>query len=171
MTTGFKAGTIMCVMNGPWQVADHLTGEAFADSSNLVIAPVPEGTAGNTGSPVGGHNYVVYALVADDPDKQAAVLDLLSYINGTDAQAYLAQTLGLLPTRNSAYANEAVAADPVISAWGEVMQKATNRAGHPKSSDMYVAYSQYYQAFLNGEMTAEEALTALEAEWNTLFGN
>jgi arabinogalactan oligomer/maltooligosaccharide transport system substrate-binding protein len=171
MTTGFKAGTIMCVMNGPWQVADHLTGEAFADPSNLVIAPVPEGTAGNTGSPVGGHNYVVYALVADDPDKQAAVLDLLSYINGTDAQAYLAQTLGLLPTRNSAYANEAVAADPVISAWGEVMQKATNRAGHPKSSDMYVAYSQYYQAFLNGEMTAEEALTALEAEWNTLFGN
>ena len=142
MTTGFKAGTIMCVMNGPWQVADHLTGEAFADPSNLIIAPIPEGTAGNTGSPVGGHNYVVYALVGDDPAKEAAVLDLLSYINGTDAQAYLAQTLGLLPTRNSAYANEAVAADPVISAWGEVMQKATNRAGHPKSSDMYAPYSQ-----------------------------
>ncbi|HZW01617.1 MAG TPA: extracellular solute-binding protein, partial [Candidatus Deferrimicrobium sp.] len=59
MTTGFKAGTIMCVMNGPWSVADHLTGEAFADPSNLVIAPIPEGTAGNTGSPVGGQNYVV----------------------------------------------------------------------------------------------------------------
>ena len=171
MTTGFKAGTIMCVMNGPWQVADHLTGEAFADPSNLIIAPIPEGTAGNTGSPVGGHNYVVYALVGDDPAKEAAVLDLLSYINGTDAQAYLAQTLGLLPTRNSAYANEAVAADPVISAWGAVMQKATNRAGHPKSSDMYAPYSQYYQAFLNGEMTAEEALAAIETEWNTLFGN
>ena len=171
MTTGFKAGTIMCVMNGPWQVADHLTGEAFADPSNLIIAPIPEGTAGNTGSPVGGHNYVVYALVAQDEAKQAAVLDLLSYINGTEAQAYLAQVLGLLPTRNSAYANEAVAADPIISAWGEVMLKATNRAGHPKSPDIYADYSNEYQAFLQGDKSAEEALAAIEASWNALFGS
>ena len=119
---------------------------------------------------MGGHNYVVYALVADDPDKQAAVLDLLAYINGPEAQAYLAETLGLLPTRTSAYANEAVAADPIISAWGQVMQKATNRAGHPRSSDIYVPYSTEYQAFLNGDKTAEEALAAIEEEWNTLFG-
>ena len=79
--------------------------------------------------------------------------------------------MGLLPTRNSAYANEAVAADPVISAWGQVMQKATNRAGHPKSSDIYAPYSQYYQAFLNGEMTAEEALAAIQGEWETLFSS
>jgi arabinogalactan oligomer/maltooligosaccharide transport system substrate-binding protein len=171
MTTGFKAGTIMCVMNGPWQVADHLTGEAFADPSNLVIAPIPEGTAGNTGSPVGGHNYVVYALVGEDPDKQAAVLDLLSYINGADAQAYLAGTLGLLPTRESAYANEAVAADAVISAWGEVMQKATNRSGHPKSPDIYAPYSNEFQAFIQGDKTAEEALAAVEAAWNELFSS
>jgi arabinogalactan oligomer/maltooligosaccharide transport system substrate-binding protein len=171
MTTSFKAGQTMCVMNGPWQVADHLDGEAFTDPSNLVIAPIPEGTPGSTGSPVGGHNYVVFALVAENPDKQAAVLDLLSYINGTEAQAYLAQTLGLLPTRESAYANEAVAADPIISAWGAVMEKATNRSGHPKSSDIYTSYTNEYQAFLLGEKTAEEALAAIEAEWNTLFAS
>ncbi len=171
MTTGFKAGTIMCVMNGPWQVADHLTGEAFADPSNLIIAPIPEGTAGNTGSPVGGHNYVVYALVGQDEAKQAAVLDLLAYINGTEAQAMLADTLGLLPTRNSAYAEDAVAANPVISAWGEVMQKATNRAGHPKSPDIYQPYSNEYQAFIQGDKTAEEALAAIEAAWNELFSS
>jgi arabinogalactan oligomer / maltooligosaccharide transport system substrate-binding protein len=171
MTTGFKAGTIMCVMNGPWQVADHLTGEAFADPTNLLIAPIPEGTAGNTGSPVGGHNYVVYALVGQDPDKQAAVLDLLSYINGAEAQAYLAQTLGLLPTRDSAYANEAVASDPIVSAWGEVMQKATNRSGHPKSPDIYQSYSNEYQAFIQGQKTAEEALAAIETAWNELFSS
>ena len=169
MTTGFKAGTIMCVMNGPWQVADHLTGEAFADPSNLLIAPIPEGTAGNTGSPVGGHNYVVYALVGQDEAKQAAVLDLLAYINGTEAQAFLADTLGLLPTRESAYANEVVAANEVISAWGEVMLKATNRSGHPRSPDIYQPYSNEYQAFIQGDKTAEEALAAIEAAWIELF--
>lgn len=171
MTTGFKAGTIMCVMNGPWQVADHLAGEAFADPSNLVIAPVPEGVDGFTGSPVGGHNYVVYALVGQDEAKQEAVLDLLSFINGPEAQAYLAQSLGLLPTRISAYANEAVAADPIVSAWGAVMEKSTNRAGHPKSPDIYADYANEYQAFLLGDKTAEEALAAIEASWNELFGN
>lgn len=171
MTEGFKAGTILCVMNGPWQVADHLTGAAFADPSNLVIAPLPEGTAGNTGSPVGGHNYVVYALVAQDEAKQEAVLDLLAYINGPEAQAYLAAELGLLPTRNSAYADEAVASDAIISAWGEVMQRATNRAGHPRSPDIYDPYSREYQAFLTGDKSAEDALAAIEAAWNTLFGN
>jgi arabinogalactan oligomer / maltooligosaccharide transport system substrate-binding protein len=172
MTTGFKAGTIMCVLNGPWQVADHLDGEAFADNpENLVIAPVPEGTAGNTGSPVGGHNYVVYALVGQDPDKQAAVLDLLSYINGAEAQAFLAGSLGLLPTRESAYALESVAGDPVISAWGEVMQRATNRAGHPRSSDMYEPFSREFQAFIQGDKTAEDALAAVEAAWNELFAS
>jgi arabinogalactan oligomer / maltooligosaccharide transport system substrate-binding protein len=172
MTAGFKAGDIMCVMNGPWQVADHLEGAAFADDpSNLVIAPLPEGPDGDTGSPVGGHNYVVYALVEQDPDRQAAVLDFLSYIDGTEAQVYLAQTLGLLPTRLSAYEDPAVQADPIISAWGEVMQRATNRAGHPRSPDIYEPYSNNYQAFLTGEVTAEEALANIEAAWNQLFGN
>ncbi len=170
MSAGFKAGTIMCVMNGPWSVGDHLTGEAFADPSNLVIAPIPEGTPGNTGSPVGGHNYVVYALVAEDEAKQAAVLDLLDYINGGEAQAFLATgPLGLVPTRNSAYANEAVAANPVMAAWGEVMNKATNRAGHPKSSDMYDPFTREYQAFLKGDKSAEDALAAIESAWESLF--
>jgi arabinogalactan oligomer/maltooligosaccharide transport system substrate-binding protein len=171
MTTGFKAGTIMCVMNGPWQVADHLAGEAFADPSNLVIAPIPEGTAGNTGSPVGGHNYVVYALVGEDEAKQAAVMDLLAYMNGTEAQIFLADTLGLLPTRESAWANETVASNEVISQWVDVMDKATNRSGHPKSPDIYADFSNEYQAFLQGDKTAEEALAAVEASWNALFGN
>ncbi|MGD8486274.1 MAG: sugar ABC transporter substrate-binding protein, partial [Chloroflexota bacterium] len=88
-----------------------------------------------------------------------------------EAQAFLAQELGLLPTRNSAYEIEAVAADPIISAWGEVMQRATNRAGHPRSPDIYDPFSREYQAFLTGEKSAEDALAAIEAAWNDLFGN
>ena len=41
MDAGFKAGTTMCILQGPWQVADILKGSAFSDKTNLVIAPVP----------------------------------------------------------------------------------------------------------------------------------
>jgi arabinogalactan oligomer/maltooligosaccharide transport system substrate-binding protein len=170
MSESFKAGDMMCVMNGPWAVGDHLSGAAFTDPSNLVIAPIPTGPDGDTGSPVGGHNYVVYALVGEDPDRQGAVLDLLAYINGSEAQAFLATgPLGLLPTRPSAYENEAVAANPIIAAWVDVLELATNRAGHPAAGDIYVPLHREWQAFLIGDKTAEEALAAVEAEWETIF--
>jgi ABC-type glycerol-3-phosphate transport system substrate-binding protein len=51
------------------------------------------------------------------------------------------------------------------------MQKATNRSGHPKSPDIYQSYSNEYQAFIQGQKTAEEALAAIETAWNELFSS
>ena len=56
-----------------------------------------------------------------------------------------------------------------MAAWGEVMAKATNRVGHPKSSDQYDPFTREYQAFLKGDKTAQEALDAIAAEWDALF--
>ena len=115
---------------------------------------------------------MVYALVGNDEAKQAAVLDLLDYINGAEGQAFLATgPLGLLPTRTSAYELEAVTSAPLIAAWGPVMEKATNRVGHPKSSAMYEPYDREFEAFLSGGKTAEQALADLEAAWVDLFSS
>jgi arabinogalactan oligomer/maltooligosaccharide transport system substrate-binding protein len=170
MNAGFKAGTIMCILQGPWQVADELTGDAFKDDpSNLVIAPVPDGAPGETGSPVGGHNFVVYTPVADNPDKLAAVVDLLKFVTSTEAQAYLATNLGVLPTRDSAYQDPAVAADPIVSQWGPVMAKATNRAGFIEAPDIFADFNTQFQAFLIGDKTAQQAMDDLATAWQTLF--
>jgi arabinogalactan oligomer/maltooligosaccharide transport system substrate-binding protein len=168
MNAGFKAGTTMCILQGPWQVADILEGDAFkADPSNLVIAPVPDGEPGMTGSPVGGHNYVVYALVADDPAKEAAVVSLVNYLSSTESQVALAGSLGLLPTRTSAYDVDAVKNDPVIGAWGAVLEKATNRAGVPGAQNIYKPFTDNYQLFLKGDKTAEQALADIATAWET----
>jgi arabinogalactan oligomer / maltooligosaccharide transport system substrate-binding protein len=169
MNAGFKAGTIMCILQGPWQAADILTGEAFADDpSNLIIAPVPQGPEGDTGSPVGGHNFVVYSLVAEDPDKLAASVDLVKFLTSTEAQAYLATSLGVLPTRVSAYEDSSVAADPLVSQWGEVMEKATNRAGFVASPDIFDDFNREFQSFLIGEVSAQQALDNVATSWEQL---
>jgi arabinogalactan oligomer/maltooligosaccharide transport system substrate-binding protein len=169
MNAGFKAGTIMCIMQGPWQIEDILKGDAFKDDpSNLVIAPIPTGSDDSTGSPVGGHNFVVYTPVADDPDKLAAAADLLKFITGTEAQAYLATNLGLLPTRISAYADPAVAADPLISQWNGVMEKATNRAGFVAAPDIFADFNREFQSFLIGDATAQQALDNVATAWQNL---
>jgi arabinogalactan oligomer / maltooligosaccharide transport system substrate-binding protein len=168
MNAGFKAGTTMCVLQGPWQVADIQTGDAFkADPTNLVIAPVPDGAPGKTGSPVGGHDFVVFVDAMSNPDKAAAVVDLLNAIDGTDAQVSLAKSLGLLPTRKSAYDNADVKADPLISAWGQVLAKATNRAGVPGAQNIYKPFSDHFQAFIGGSETAQQALDAIANAWKT----
>ena len=39
MNAGFKAGTTMCILQGPWQVADILTGTAFTDNRPTSSSP------------------------------------------------------------------------------------------------------------------------------------
>jgi arabinogalactan oligomer / maltooligosaccharide transport system substrate-binding protein len=168
MDAGFKAGNTMCILQGPWQVADLLAGDAFkADKTNLVIAPVPDGVSGKTGSPVGGHDYVINVDAGKDAAKQAAIMDFVMYLSSPESQAALAKSLGLLPTRKSAYDNADVKADPIISMWGAVLAKATNRSGVPGAQNIYKPFSDHFQAFLSGSETAQAALDAVAAAWKT----
>lgn len=167
MDAGFKAGTIMCILQGPWQVADILKGEAFTDPTNLVISKVPDGVNGKTGSPVGGHNWVVNVDVGKDADKAAAVASFLTYMTTPDAQAVLAKSLGLLPTNIAAYAVPDVASDPLINQWNAVLAAATNRSGVPGASAIYDSFTKNYQSFVIKDLTAQAALDATANTWET----
>ena len=167
MDAGFKAGTIMCILQGPWQVADILKGEAFADPTNLVIAPVPAGVDGKTGSPVGGHDWVVGVDVGKDEAKAAAVASLIQYLTAPEQQAVLAKSLGLLPTNKAAYDIADVKADPIITQWNAVLAKATNRSGVPGAQGIYDSFTKNWQLFLTGSSTAQEALDATANTWET----
>jgi arabinogalactan oligomer/maltooligosaccharide transport system substrate-binding protein len=167
MNAGFKAGTTMCILQGPWQVADILKGAAFTDKTNLVIAPVPVGVNGKTGSPVGGHNWVVNVDVGKNADKAAAVASFLTYMTAPEQQATLAKSLGLLPTNTAAYAVPDVASDPLINQWNAVLAAATNRSGVPGASAIYDSFTKNYQSFIIGDMTAQQALDATANTWET----
>lgn len=167
MNAGFKAGTTMCIMQGPWAVADILKGAAFTDKTNLVVAPIPVGVDGKTGSPVGGHNWVVGVDVGTNADKTAAVVNFLDFMTSADQQAILAKSLGLLPTNIAAYAVPDVANDPLINQWNAVMAAATNRSGVPGAQGIYDSFTKNYQLFLTGSSTAKEALDATANTWQT----
>ena len=87
MNAGFKAGTIMCILQGPWQVADILTGDAFTET----LQPRHRAGAGRLGrqhrfagrrpqlgrQPDGG----------DDADKARSRRQFLTYMTGAEQQA------------------------------------------------------------------------------------
>jgi arabinogalactan oligomer/maltooligosaccharide transport system substrate-binding protein len=161
MQTSFKEGKVAMVINGPWSVADDLKGTAFTDKTNLGIAPIPAGSAGKVGSPVGGHNYAIYAgsKVID-----AAEL-FIKYMNSAESQATLAGKLGLLPTRASAYSLPGASDSAIVAAFKPVLEKATTRPAIPEGGSLFQPLDTAYVNILNGKVTPQAGLDGVAAEY------
>ncbi|MFI6513538.1 extracellular solute-binding protein [Streptosporangium sp. NPDC050855] len=163
MQAAFKDGKVGMIINGPWAAKDIFAGTAFKDPKNLGIAPVPAGSTGKAGAPVGGHNLVVYA---GTKAPQAAQL-FVKFMTSAESEATVAQKNGTLPARSSAY-TQAVKADPVIAAFQEVMKTAQPRLALPQASDLLTPLSQNYIKILQGQ-PAQDGLNATAGEFVKLL--
>jgi arabinogalactan oligomer / maltooligosaccharide transport system substrate-binding protein len=165
MQTAFKEGKVGMVINGPWSVADDLSGKVFADKSNLGIAPIPAGSSGKAGSPVGGHNYAIYA---GSKVRDASYL-FVQFMNSAESQAFLAKNLGLLPTRVSAYALPGASESPIVTAFKPVLEKATTRPAIPEGGSLFTPLDTQYVNVLSGKADAQAGLDAVAAEYKKLL--
>jgi arabinogalactan oligomer/maltooligosaccharide transport system substrate-binding protein len=163
MMTAFKAGTVAMITNGPWSVPDVLTGDAFKDDpTNLGIATMPGGT--ETGSsPVGGHDYVIYA--GSEATDAAALF--VQYMASAESQAFISSQLPLLPTQAAAYTDSTVtggqAAD-LITAFQPVMDAATARPSVP--IDLFTASVRAEMGkILAGSTPVQTGLDAIASEY------
>jgi len=100
MMTLFKEQKVAMIINGPWEVNNIKTAPTFGGLDNLGVAAVPAGSK-RAGAPVGGHNYVIWSGVPQE--KTAAAIAFVKFMNSATSQAFIADKLGLLPTRKSAY--------------------------------------------------------------------
>jgi arabinogalactan oligomer/maltooligosaccharide transport system substrate-binding protein len=136
MMTAFNEGKVAMIINGPWEVANIRNAEGFGGIENLGIAPVPAGSE-TAGAPVGGHNYVVWSGMEES--KADAAVAFIDFMNSAESQAYLADELGLLPTRKSAYEDDAVASNEVVSAFKDVVDAAVARPWIPEGGQFFAA--------------------------------
>ena len=168
MTTDFKDGQTAIIFQGPWQVSDILTGSQFtSNQSNLGIAGIPTGPGGQTGSPVGGQSYVIYAGTKY-PDQ---AYKFISFMSSTASQVAIAKANHTLPTRQSAYQDPAVTADYVISGYHQVQSTAVNRPVIPQGGQLFTDFDPNIQAALAGAKTPTDALNAVANKWKALLGS
>jgi arabinogalactan oligomer / maltooligosaccharide transport system substrate-binding protein len=163
MMKAFKDGTTAMIINGPWSVADIKTGKAFKDATNLGIAPTPTGSSGKSGSPVGGHNYVIYS----QSKVKDASAEFIKFMNSAESQAFLAKELGLLPTRRSAYELPDVKGDASVAAFKAVLDKATARPWIPEGGGLFAALDTEYPKALTGRSTPQAALDSVAKAWKS----
>lgn len=136
MMTAFTEGKVGMIINGPWEVNNIRNAEAFGGIENLGVAAVPSGSE-TAGAPVGGHNYVVYSGM--DESKAEAAVAFINFMNSAESQAFIAEELGLLPTRQSAYDIESVQNNDVVSAFKPVVDAAVARPWIPEGGQFFAA--------------------------------
>ncbi|GII27880.1 extracellular solute-binding protein [Planotetraspora mira] len=152
--TAFKEGKVAMIFNGPWSNADNLGGKVFKDDpDNFGVAPVPAGTV-KAGSPVGGHDYTVYA----GSKNLAASYLFVQFMDSTESQAAIAGKLGLLPTRTSAYTAPEATANPKIAQWQKPMESAVERPWIPEAASLFQPLVEGYQKLAGGQTSTEPML-------------
>jgi arabinogalactan oligomer/maltooligosaccharide transport system substrate-binding protein len=158
---GFKAGKYAMIINGPWATADILSGAEFKDANNFGVFPIPSGPDGKSGSPLGGHNYVISA----NSKNREIAYQFIEFINSKDAQAKLNAKNNLMPTHKSAYELQSVKGNRISSEFKAVLERGTNRPVIPEMGQIYTVFDTNYQAAFAGEKTARQALDDVAADW------
>jgi arabinogalactan oligomer/maltooligosaccharide transport system substrate-binding protein len=134
MMTLFKEGKVAMIINGPWEVNNISTDPNFGGFENLGVAPVPAGSV-EAGAPVGGHNYVIWSGM--DQAKADAAIAFVQFMSSAESQAFLAEELGLLPTRQSAYDLPGVADNAKVAAFKTALDVAKPRPWIPEGGSFF----------------------------------
>ncbi|WP_097955611.1 MULTISPECIES: extracellular solute-binding protein [unclassified Streptomyces] len=164
MMQAFKNGDVAMMINGPWAVADTLTGKEFTGKDNLGIAPVPAGSTAQ-GAPQGGHNLAVYAG-SKNLDASYAFVE---YMTSVDSQATAAGELNLLPTRTSAYAKKEAVDSEIVGFFKPVVETAVERPWIPEGGSLFTPLGIEYTKVLTGQTTPEKAAKATGDEYRKLL--
>ncbi|MGW8985560.1 extracellular solute-binding protein [Streptomyces parvus] len=164
MMQAFKNGDVAMMINGPWAVADTLTGSEFTDKDNLGVAPVPAGSAAQ-GAPQGGHNLAVYA----GSKNLEASYAFVEYMTSVDSQATAAGELNLLPTRTSAYAKKEAVDSEIVGFFKPVVETAVERPWIPEGGSLFEPLRIEYTKVLTGQTTPEKAAKATGDSYRKLL--
>ncbi len=161
MMTALKSGDSAVIWNGPWSVPELLGEGSVVAGDNLGIAPLPVGSAGVTGSPIGGHDYVVYA----GSEAQESAITFITCMNSLENQVFLANELGLLPTRSAAY--DELSDNERVAIFKEIVDGAQPRVNIPQGSELLRPLDQQFGTMVTGGKSAQEALDTVAGEYQT----
>jgi arabinogalactan oligomer / maltooligosaccharide transport system substrate-binding protein len=134
MMTLFREQQVAMIINGPWEVNNIRNAPDFGGIDNLGIAPIPAGSV-RAGAPVGGHNYVIWSGMPEE--KAEAAIAFITFMSSAESQAFLAEELGLLPTRQSAYALPEVQNNEIIAAFEPALEVAVARPWIPEGGQFF----------------------------------
>ena len=147
----FKGGDAAMIIHGDWTLGAYK--DNFGDS--LGIAPLPEVVGGDWPAPwLSGKYLMLPAATAEDEEKAAVVADLVDFINNTENQVAMAESLARIPGNAEAIADPVVADDPFIAGTAAA---SANGTGQPVNLEMNCAWDAMTSALVSVNASADNS--------------
>jgi arabinogalactan oligomer/maltooligosaccharide transport system substrate-binding protein len=160
----FKDGDAAMIVDGPWDIAGALEGKQFTDASNLGVAAVPAGSAGQ-GAPQGGWNLSVYA----GSKNLDASYAFARYMSSPEVQKRTTKELSLLPTRSSVYQDDVVKNNKMVQFFKPAVDKAHKRAWIPQGNALFEPVRVQMNAVLFGDTSPKAAADKVGTAYEKLL--
>lgn len=164
MMTDFKEGRAAMILNGPWATTDILDGPAFEDPANFGIAAIPKGPGGQ-GSPTGGQSLVISSYT-DFPEESYTFIE---FINTVESQLFMANEVGTLPTRTSAYNDNELQQNSMFQGFKSQLDVAQTRPVIPESSWLFGDFTTSLTDILLRNVKPEQGMKKVEEDWDYLI--
>jgi multiple sugar transport system substrate-binding protein len=156
----FAEGQIGSFISGPWMIG--IVTDAGADPATWAVAHQPTEEAGT--SFVGGGNLAVFA----QSDNKPAAWAFVEYLSQPEVQVKWYETVRDLPSVQSAWNDDALSGDELLSAFGEQLQDAKAPPAIPTWEQIAAAIDTHVEQVTVGDATPEEACRAMQSEASSI---
>ena len=166
IVTDFMSGRTAMIFDGPYDVSTILTGSSFkGNPSNLGVARIPTGPAGQTGTPGGGQSYVISAGTLHPIE----AYDFISFMSSEHSQIEITENNYTLPTRLSIYHDKSVTSEQFISEFLPIVPTVVAQPDIPEAGHLFDVFDPNIAAALDGVESPTVALNAVASAWRQLL--
>ena len=150
----FANGNVGAFISGPWMIG--IITDAGADPETWTVAHQPTEEAGT--SFVGGANMAVLS----DADNKEAGWAFIEYLSQPEVQVTWYETVSDLPSVQSAWEDEALSGDELLSAFGEQLSDAKAPPSIPTWEEVAAEIDAQIEEVTVGDLSPEEGCTAMQ---------
>ena len=150
----FANGDVGSFISGPWMIG--IVTDAGADPATWTVAHQPTEEAGT--SFVGGSNLGVLA----DSDNKEAAWAFIEYLSQPDVQVTWYETVKDLPSVQSAWDDEALSGDPLLTAFGDQLTDAKAPPAIATWEEVAAEIDAVIEQVTVGDLSPEDGCAAMQ---------
>jgi multiple sugar transport system substrate-binding protein len=162
----FAAGFFAFYITGPWNLGEFATRLPPAMADRWATTPIPGPTAEMPGVSIAGGASLAISPRARDRD---AAWELVRYLSEPATQVEFYRLTGDLPARRAAWSDGALAGDPHVQAFWTQLQHLRAPPTIPEWERIANRITDYADAAIRGELTADDALFALDRDVDAIL--
>ncbi|MEV0143497.1 MULTISPECIES: sugar ABC transporter substrate-binding protein [unclassified Nonomuraea] len=162
--SAFVNGSVPMFISGPWDIPGLKTAGGAGFEDKFAVAPIPAPPGGTSTSFAAGANLAVFKN-SKNPD---AAWKLVQWLTQPDVQVEWFKTVNDLPSRQSAWKDPALTADPKVAVFGEQLKSTKTAPVLTTWTQVSAAADTEIERVFRGGKSPQDAVRQLQSTADSL---